>query len=933
MTYSRRLRERFRQLSRQRGFLLNPFRFGGGSIRRGDPYINNVVFLSHMDGANASTQFTDVIGHALTAVGNAQISTAQARSNDASALFDGAGDGITSPAHANWEFGAGDFTIEVSVYRSAQNNTDYKGIVISDNTSSTRGWLLHATSSAESPSYGLGFACNTNLGSFVLQEAIALPMNQWHDIIVCRKGATLFMVRNGVLVASTNIGAAVLNTANAPLTIGALYTSAAGGVNASTSWPGHIDEIRITKGVARYDSAQGSFQYPALPFPDPITTDPYFPDVSLLLHMDGTDGTAAFTDSSNTTGIAPTVNGTVALSKAKYKFGGTSAAFPGTNGSYLSYASNAVFGFSTAIDFTIEGFIYLTGALGVDRAIADMRVQNGAQTLGCTFFIDGTTNKLAVWNSTVKVGSTGTALVLNQWYHVVLTRQGNTIRCFLNGVLDFSTTTACDFLTSAPLGIGACPAANLIGTSPFSGYMDELRITKGLARYTANFTVPTAPYGEGSFKVKVLSLSPVGYYRFEEAAGTAVTDFSGNANDGSYVGGALPAAPGLLPGNEGSLAFTDAAAKYATVPAAVLNKTSVFSISFIVQYTTTTNLVILERNTNGFSVEIGNGTLPGSVAGGLVLGTDSISLSLATTKAFNDGQPHHVLLVVGVDLANSYFFVDGADVTNRLKAISPTYSSTTVVTVGSRAGTLGFGGRLDELAFFNSALTAADALALATAALYQTAFLMHMDGADTSTTFTDALGLTAWTPSGNAQLSIAQSKFGGAAYKGDGTGDCITTPDLPVLRMGTFDFTFECFLYRVGGAVFQGLCTKRSANSQFSEFAVYLGTDDKLNFTASINGASWSIALTGTTVVTANAWHHVACTRKGSTFTIWLDGVSVATGTLAGALFATTNPFSLGALSSIAEFSLNGYLDEVRLTKGVARYTAAFTPPAAPFTS
>lgn len=90
---------------RQGGFLLNPYRFGAAAA----PAYNTLL---NFNGADASTTFTDDTGnHVWTAGGNAQIDTAQSKFGGASGLFDGTGDYISAPSHANWAMGTGDFTV------------------------------------------------------------------------------------------------------------------------------------------------------------------------------------------------------------------------------------------------------------------------------------------------------------------------------------------------------------------------------------------------------------------------------------------------------------------------------------------------------------------------------------------------------------------------------------------------------------------------------------------------------------------------------------------------------------------------------------------------------------------------------------------------------------------------------------------------------
>jgi hypothetical protein len=78
-----------------------------------------------------------------------------------------------------------------------------------------------------------------------------------------------------------------------------------------------------------------------------------------------------------------------------------------------------------------------------------------------------------------------------------------------------------------------------------------------------------------------------------------------------------------------------------------------------------------------------------------------------------------------------------------------------------------------------------------------------------------------------------------------------------------------------------------------------------------------------------DAWHHLALTRLGTAVTIWVDGVSRATSTSSASFSGQTN--FVGRNNAYSPRNLVGYIDDLRITKGVARYTANFTPPTAAF--
>lgn len=209
-----------------------------------DPYRANVVALLHMDGADGSTTFTDVRGHVFTPTGNVQIDTAQSKFGGASGLFDGSGDYITTPSSSDFAYGAGDFTLECWVRLASLAGNQY---ILDHNTN--LGAILY--------NGGLRFYnTTTGTGSPLYTTAAPLVVNTWYHIAYSRQGGTGRLFLDGSLTASGTDGQ---NYPNLSLRIG-------DSGNPVAPYNGHIDEVRITKGVGRYTA---NFTPPATPFPDP----------------------------------------------------------------------------------------------------------------------------------------------------------------------------------------------------------------------------------------------------------------------------------------------------------------------------------------------------------------------------------------------------------------------------------------------------------------------------------------------------------------------------------------------------------------------------------------------------------------------------------------------------------------------------------------
>ena len=227
----------------------------------------------------------------------------------------------------------------------------------------------------------------------------------------------------------------------------------------------------------------------------------------------------------------------------------------------------------------------------------------------------------------------------------------------------------------------------------------------------ANRLIGLARGGE-SYSGNILARSPSALYMMEETSGTQLTDASSNANHGSYVGGVLPTSPPLI--TEGARSLNATSSQYATAPGAVAPNLSGFSIVLWLRWTHADNLVVCERNgNNGYSIQSGSASSIGAGKIGCASWNGGEFEYLVSSIAINDDLPHCVIFVFGATAATSYIFIDGVDRTTRPGGnASPSYGASTVWHLGSRAGSLGFAGRMDGVAFIPSLLSAAAAAAI-----------------------------------------------------------------------------------------------------------------------------------------------------------------------------------------------------------------------------
>jgi hypothetical protein len=220
-------------------------------------------------------------------------------------------------------------------------------------------------------------------------------------------------------------------------------------------------------------------------------TDPYFSNVSLLLHGDGTNGSTTIVDSSPSPKTV-TAFGDAQISTAQSKFGGSSLAFDGA-GDYLSVPRDAAFLFLSGEQFTVEAWVYLNATPGVQGLIVGTG-EYGSDS-DWTFVVGSDSKVFFYLESITTLFKNPTVLSTNTWYHVAVSRSTastDNLKVFVNGnAASFTTNASTVGKGNRDLSIGADrdgDEANL------NGYIDDLRITKGVARYTSNFTPPTAPF-------------------------------------------------------------------------------------------------------------------------------------------------------------------------------------------------------------------------------------------------------------------------------------------------------------------------------------------------------------------------------------------------------------------------------------------------------
>ena len=428
-----------------------------------DPHFDQVVLLTHLEGQDGATDAMDESNsnHDLVFNGNAQLDTAQSKFGASSALFDGLPESrVTASDSDDWAFGSGEFTAEAWV--QFNDVSDYQAIMghwrVSDDE---RSWLMDFSGPSQ-----LRFQYSTNGSNFTTIGANWSPtVGTWYHIAVDRDAnSTLRLYVDGNVIINTALSSA-FHDSNADFYFG-------------NQFHGWIDELRVTKGVARY----------AGPFANP-NTPPTFDHVVLLTHLEGQDGATDATDESDSNHDL-VFNGNAQLDTSQSKFGASSALFDGLPESRVTAADSDDWAFGSG-EFTAEAWVQFNDVSDYQAIMGHWRVSDderswlvdfsGPSQLRFQYSTNGSDFTTIGANWAPSVGT---------WYHIAVDRDANsTLRLYVDGNVIINTALSSAFHDSI---------ADFYFGNQFHGWIDELRVTQGAAQYAGPFTPPTQPFPDGS---------------------------------------------------------------------------------------------------------------------------------------------------------------------------------------------------------------------------------------------------------------------------------------------------------------------------------------------------------------------------------------------------------------------------------------------------
>lgn len=835
-----------------------------------------------------------------------------------SGYFDGSGDYLSAPTNAAYDVSGGDYTIEAWVNLSAlpaANNSGNRVAGVGIYSSGFGGgWEVGLDLTQNLVSIGQPGSSSANSASYTF------AIGQWYHVAICRASGTNRIFVNGTSLTLTTNTFPNNATGSAQLRIGAGLFSA----GYEHYLPGYISGFRIVKGTGLYSS---NFTPPTAPLTAVSGT-------SML-----TCQSAAFTDNSANNAVITANGNTTVTGNNPYQSGYYSNYFDGTgDGLSISSYSSSALAFGTS-DFTIEFWAFATTGpnnnwtpfftMGNSGGGQEIRISQNINGTGFGWIYPNNTN-----NGDVYAGYG--AMTTNTWHHIAMTRSGSTMRLFLDGaVIATGTGVSFNFTNTTILRIGLPQPAYADGA--FTGYLSNLRIVKGTAVYTGAFTPPTAPLtaisGTGLLTCQANRLidSSANAFALTKVGDTSVSPFD-------------PFYTATIASNGGSMYF-DGSGDYLTLPSSDLYRVDtgdwtmeawLYPTSTGVQHTVMNRGVYLSTysfyfGTNGTSVYYEAGT-----------GGWAATPYTSSSGAIIAGQWNHIAVVrSGTSLL---MYANGNRVLNQASA-SFGANVTAPLQIGAYlGGTAVVNGNLTDVRFTKgTALYTGATYTVPTAPLTPsgntTLLLNGMNAGEY-----DAAMQNNFETIGNAQASSVQAKYGPtSAYFSGAVDNYITAPNSPAFQFGTGSLTIEAWIYLTGDTITNPdgnrsatICSGIGATGVSNDFWFNVTgntttTGTGLNFQV-FNSGSGTVIFNTAYSFSKSVWYHVAFTRSGNNVYLFVDGTVIASTTYSGTITAGTNPLRVGYGQS---GSVNyrqpfpGYIDDLRITKGYARYTANFTPPTA----
>ena len=852
-----------------------------------------------------------------------------------SGYFNGSTGYLQVPYSGSYGTLSGDFTIEIWFYPTISNMS--AGTLFTSRNFSTNQyvpylvWMINSTVTVYMSSNGSSWdLINGSSGG-------TASINAWNHFALVRFGSAIKTYLNGVAQTAAATSSATLTNPSIPLNIGVSLN------DTSPYFTGYLSDFRLVKGTALYTS---NF-VPG--FISPLTN---VTNTQLLtLQTNGSHNTSVFNDNSGFNNLI-TRNGDTNVGTFS-PYGDNWSVYFGGSGNYLSASSGITSVMGTGFSGNIisiecwlyptsfpSGNSYLTPFMGSYQAVA----ANGRYYFGIIGSAGSTGNLKFVYTTSTSaqdetIVTTSNCITLNQWNHVLVTidattNTSTTIKLFANGTLQ-NTFTGLNFTTQTAY----YSAPNIGGNNylnDYVGYISNLRIVKGAFIQTGNYTVPTSPLVVTSTTV-FLGLNSA---RFIDSSPINTT-LTPNGTGSPQVQKFSPFSTITVP-KYYSTYFDGTSTTPITIATASsqLNLPGDFTVEFwFYDMGTSKTLQQFMWSTGGISCGInaydGNSTrkLDWRVGGSApIYGVTAITSSAWHHAAYvKSGSTFRIFLDGVLDYYNASY--------------TTTFTSTTTYIGGANNADTNYSflGYISNMRVVKGSVVYATASTTIGATIFtpptspltaiaNTALLINqsstlIDNSTntltlTGTTTVKPLAVSPFTPTISSATTYSPSIFGGSMYF-DGTGDYLSLPNYSV-NWSTFgSYTFEFWVYHTSMTPTNQtyLSTGSTGYTNFYSYA-----DGRV--AVGIQGTNEIVASAGS--IKGNQWQHVAYTYDGTTTKIWVNGVSLTSGTTG---VYSNNSAALQVGTGLTTQPVFGYMTDVRLTRGATIYTSSFYPTSSPLSA
>lgn len=662
-------------------------------------------------------------------------------------------------------------------------------------------------------------------------------------------------------------------------------------------------------------------------------TDPNFKNTTLLLQADGVSNGSqnnTFLDSSsNAFPITRFGNATQGTFTPFSAAPGRWSNFFSGSATSLRMAANSAFD-QNAGSFSVECWVYPATI----QATTGLYIYGAQSNAGLLMLAYGYTTGLFKIDQGgagggIRITSTST-YPANAWYHVAYTYDGSTLKLFINGVLQGSAVNAA---LSSRIAGPAVAIGEFGAGSYFNGYVSNLRIcraaiptsyqTASTTVGTLVFTPSTAPLtttSQGASNVTFLTCQS---NRFVDNSSSPVTI---TINGTPSVQPFSPFAPQFQWTEPviGGSGYFPASGSYLTIPAnsAFAPGTGDYTVDGWIYSGSNTLQTIWAQTVGGTNYFVVEANYPTSVvqitsaaSGGGTAITSAATLRLNAWNHFTISRTSGVITVwcngsAGTPTANT---VNLTNITYIPTIGTYSHSTTTNVLIGYLANLRYIKG---------TALSGATIPTAPNTAVTNTQALLNYTNAGIYDAAMDNVLETVST----AQVSTSVVKYGSGSMVFNGSSTSLTFADTSKFNLFNFgigDFTIDFWFYPNNTT--SGVVYGRTASGQ-NNILVYIGANvtDRVSFYGAVSGGGTAILSAGTPSV--SVWQHCAVVRQNGIVTVYLNGIGGTPTSNAVALDSTYVP-TIGAYTHTFTNAFNGYLDDFRITKGVARYTANFIPP------